>query len=213
MNKSYLLFLLLCCISYPFISQENKEHYVKITETEGDLTNDGTNEKVIVYNTNDSTEFGFIREIQIFKFEANNWVLWTKSRNAILKSQEGGMMGDPFESISIKKGILMIQHFGGSSWKWSITDKYRYENNEFKLIGYSSTYGKLCEYWEEVDFNLVTDKIVYVKTTETCINDQQTSESKNQEKFSYKNVKLTLQNRTIEDIKIVTPKYKAEIYL
>lgn len=213
MNKTYLLPLLLCFISFSSISQENKEHYSKITEIEGDLNNDGIPEKVIVYNTNDSTEFGFIREIQIFKLEASTWVLWTKSSNAILKSQEGGMMGDPFESISIKKGVLVIQHVGGSSWKWSITDKYRYENNEFKLIGYSSNYGKLCESWEDVDFNLVTGKLLYTKTNEKCVNDQQMKGSKKQEKFIHNNVKLTLQNRTIEDVKIVTPKYKAEIYL
>ena len=28
------------------------------------------------------------------------------------------------------------------------------QDDEFYLIGYSSIFGKLCEYWEDVDFNI-----------------------------------------------------------
>lgn len=56
------------------------------------------------------------------------------------------MMEDPYGEITIEKGILSISQNGGSSWKWGFTDKYRFQNNKFELISYTSNYGKLCEY-------------------------------------------------------------------
>ncbi len=75
-------------------------------------------------NTADTTADGIIREIQILKKSQNKWVVWKKSRNAVLKSEEGGMMGDPFENMEIENGNLWINFHGGSSWKWSHTDQY-----------------------------------------------------------------------------------------
>lgn len=55
------------------------------------------------------------------------------------------MMGDPFEKMTIDNGILIIDHFGGG-WKWKIIDKYRFQENEFILIGYTNIDGRPCEY-------------------------------------------------------------------
>lgn len=186
--------------------------YEILDEKIGDLDTDGIAEKVIVYNTTDKTEDGFIREIQILKNDKENWKIWRKSRNAILKSDEGGIMGDPFNGIDIEKGILMINVAGGSSWKWSEGDKYRFQNNEFELIGYSSTSGKTCQYWESFDFNLSTGKIIYKKEYEYCEEGQKKYEPNN-EIFFKKGVKVNLSNRNTLDIKIISPKYKHELYL
>ena len=74
-------------------------------------------------------------------------------------------MGDPFEGIEIKNGILIINHWGGSSWKWSLSDKYRFQNNQFQLIGHTSNCGKPCEYWMNCDFNISTGKVIIKKET------------------------------------------------
>ena len=154
-----------------------------LAEKTGDLNKDGIEEKVIVYNTTDTTADGIVRELEIFRWINNEWKLWEKSGNAIKKSQEGGMMGDPFEGIEIDKGLLIIYFSGGSSWKWNYTDKYRFQNDEFELIGYSGNYGKLCEYWETVDFNLVTGKVIYKKEYEDCEKDQQVYKRENETFF------------------------------
>ncbi len=82
------------------------------------------------------------------------------------------MMGDPFEGIEIKNNVLLISHFGGSSWKWTNVDKYRFQNNQFELIGYTSNFGKLCEYWANFDFNISTGKIACKKEFEDYDNNQ-----------------------------------------
>lgn len=183
-----------------------------LAEKVGDLNKDGIDEKVIVYNTNDTTEDGIVRELQIFRLINNEWILWKKSRNAIKKSQEGEMIGDPFVAIDIVKGLLVIHFDGGSSWKWNYTDKYRFQNGEFELIGYTGIYGKLCEYWEDVDFNIVTGKITFKKEYEDCGKDQQVYKREN-ETFFRKGISLNINNRNLKEVKIVSPKYKHEFYL
>lgn len=183
-----------------------------IAEKMGDLDKDGIPEKVIVYNTTDSTEYGTVREIHILKQKDNNWTVWQKSRNAILKSEEGGMMGDPFEGIEIKNGILIINHWGGSSWKWSRSDKYRFQNNQFQLIGHTSNYGKPCEYLMNCDFNISTGKVILKKEYENCDQEQQIYKTES-ETFYKKGITLNLENRNLKEIKIISPKYREEIYL
>jgi hypothetical protein len=183
-----------------------------LAEKVGDLNKDGIDEKVIVYNTTDTTEDGIVRELQIFRLISGEWKLWKKSRNAIKKSQEGGMMGDPFAGIDIVKGLLVIDFNGGSSWKWNYTDKYRFQHDEFELIGYKGIYGKLCEYWEEVDFNIVTGKIIYNKEYEDCEKDQQIYKREN-ETFFRKGISININNRNLKEYKITSPKYKHEHYL
>ena len=212
MTKPFTIILIF--ISYLTFSQENyfQNEYEIIAEKLGDLNNDGIDEKVIVFKTPDSTDYGNIREIQILKQLNGKWSLWKKSRNAILASKDGGMDGDPFGNIEIKNGILLINQNGGSSWKWDYTDKYRFQNNEFELIGYTIVFGKLCEYWANFDFNISTGKIVYSKEFEDCEKDQEVYKTEN-ENFYKKHIKLNLNNRNTEKIKIITPKYKHELYL
>lgn len=190
-----------------------KTEFEIIDEKTGDLDKDGIDEKVIVYETNEKTDFGNVREIQILKNKSGKWVEWKKSKNAVLKNEEGGMMGDPFQGIDIENGILKIHFFGGSSWKWSFSDKYRFQNNQFELIGYTSTYFKLCEYWETDDFNLSTGKMISKKEYEKCENGEQEIYKRENETFYKKGINITLENRQGKEIKILTPKYGREIYV
>ena len=125
----------------------------------------------------------------------------------------GECMGDPYGEMEIKSGILLITQHGGSSWKWASTDKYRYQDGAFYLIGYTSAYGKPCEYWEAIDFNLSTGKMVVEKEYEDCSSLEQEVYKKENETFYEKGIKLNMQNRREIEVKIVSPKYKHEIYI
>lgn len=213
-NMKYLLIFCIAVIGFPSSAQEfslPKGHQI-ISEVIGDLNADQIDEKVIVVETDEETDFGFVRNVYVLKSVNDTWKIWKKSQNAILKSQEGGMMGDPFEEIKIIKGILIINQSGGSSWKWNRTDKYRYQNGEFELIGYSSHSGKLCEYWTSFDFNLSTGQIDYKKEFEDCENNQEIYKTE-KESFYKKGIQLNLKNRNLKEVKIQTPTYNAELYL
>lgn len=197
--------------TFCFAQKEFQPKGSTIMETvDGDLDGDNIPEKVIIYNTKDSTDYGTIREIQILKKVNGKWTVLEKSRNAVLKSGEGGMMGDPYQDTQIEKGILLITQAGGSSWKWGYTDKYRFQNGHFELIGHSSSSGKPEEYWSDVDFNLSTGQINFDKEVE---NTKEYGSSK-KEVFIKKGIKLNLQNRNEnERIEIVLPKTKEKVYL
>lgn len=157
-------------------SQENKTaetiqtplSFKFLTETEGDLDKDGISEKVIVYDTETEVDFGTERQIYIYKKKNDKWYLWKKSVGAILPSLHGGMMGDPFEGISIERNCIVIKHFGGSRQKWHYTHRFRYQNGGFQLIGATVNFGSPCDYFFNFDYNLSNGKINYEKETEDC---------------------------------------------
>lgn len=193
-------------------------NYSVIASVLGDLDRDGVDELVVAYNTKSDEEEiseGVPRELIIYKKQNSQWTVWQKSLQALYGSSDGGMMGDPFGGILIEKGILKISQEGGSRWKWGHTDKYRYDGKDFKLIGFDSYYGTPCEYWERVDFNLATGKIIIEKEFERCENDDENQKiyKREDETFFKRSIVITLQNRYSKDIVIVSPKYQHEIYL
>lgn len=208
--RTILFLLLMVCGVFCFAQEQLQPAGSTVIETvDGDLDGDKIPEKVIVYNTKDTTDMGNIREIQILKKVNGKWTILEKSRNAVMESRAGGMMGDPYGETKIEKGILIISQNGGSSWKWDVTDKYRYQNGHFELIGISSTSGRPGDYWKDIDFNLSTGQLNYSKEVEN------TAEYGKSLKETYikKGVKINLQNRNQEkQQKIVLPKTKEEVY-
>ena len=117
MDKSLFISFVCCFLFFYGNAQKISTPlgWTTIDSLTGNLDDNSLEEKVIIYNTNDSTDFGKHREIRIFKKEKERWVLWESSRTAILKSDDGGMMGDPYGGIEIKNEVLSIHHNGGSS--------------------------------------------------------------------------------------------------
>ncbi|MEF9477408.1 hypothetical protein OWR28_06425 [Chryseobacterium sp. 1B4] len=126
-----------------------------------------------------------------------------------MESRAGGMMGDPYGETKIEKGILIISQNGGSSWKWDVTDKYRFQNGHFELIGISSTSGRPGDYWKDIDFNLSTGQLNFSKEVENTADYGKSLK----ETYIKKGIKINLQNRNQEkQQKIVLPKTKEEVY-
>jgi hypothetical protein len=209
--KTTVCFLSIIFSTFCFAQKEFQPKGSTVNETvDGDLDGDKIPEKVIVYDIASNNDYGDIREIHILKKINNKWTVLEKSRKAILRSKDGGMMGDPYMGTTIENGILNITHYGGSSWKWGGTDKYRFQNGHFELIGFSSEGEKPEEYWTTVDFNLSTGKLIFNKEV---VNTKEYGKSKN-EIFIKKGMKINLQNRNQEkQRKIILPKTKEVIYL
>lgn len=209
--KTTFCFLTLIFSIFSFAQKEFQPKNSTINETvDGDLDGDQVPEKVVIYNIPTDNDLGDIREIQILNKINNKWTILEKSRKAVYGSKDGGMMGDPYQSTTIENGILNISHYGGSSWKWGGTDKYRFQNGHFELIGISSENGKPEEYWTTVDFNLSTGKLVFDKEV---VNTKEYGKSK-KEILIKKGLKINLQNRHQEKQReTVLPKTKEKVYL
>lgn len=150
--------------------EPGQEHITSkvIGEAMGDLDKDGIDEKVIVLDTGLDGEIGTQRTLLIYKKKQDKWALWHSSQGLILDSAHGGMMGDPFMSIEIQRGAIVIEHFGGSRQKWSYTHRYRFNNKAWYLIGATINYGAPCEGFFEFDFNVTTGKATYKTYQDGC---------------------------------------------
>lgn len=194
-------------------------NYSIISSVRGNLDNDTTSELVVAYDTapvNDTSYESTPRMLIIYKLKNNTWIKWKESKQALLGSRDGGMMGDPFDNIVIENKILKISHFGGSSWKWNTTDIYRFQKNDFYLIGFTSYFGKHCEEWEDEDVNLSTGKIVVTHEEEKCDSTYAPIDEPNKkvsETTYKKGIIITLEKRHERDIVVITPKGKHHIYI
>lgn len=145
--------------------------FKNIKEAKGDLDGDKEDELVAIYDTKREGDLGTEREIHIFKKKADKWNLLHKSIGAVLPSRNGGMMGDPFEDLTIENGTLVIRHFGGSREKWNYAHRYRFQKDNWFLIGATIEYFIVCEESSSYDYNVSTGKVNVTETKESCDGD------------------------------------------
>lgn len=193
--------------------QENQGFQKLLVEVYGDLDHDQIDEKIEVFDTSDSTAFGTVRIISISKKVGDKWVILEKSENAIFRSQEGGMVGEPLKRVTVENGLLVIEHHGGSGWIWGCVDKYRYRRGSFELIFFSTYHGQQGEYWQQFDFETVRNKVTFKRTFEEKNTEGCNGLRIETEHFRIKNPRLTIKNRNLTDQRIVSPKYKINMYL
>jgi hypothetical protein len=99
------------------------------------------------------------------------------SDSAILCFSCGGIFGDPFADISINRNVIVINHYGGSAWRWELTHRFRYQQNDFYLIGqtdHSYWNVKMCDKLKDFagthlkDVNYLTGQFEEKEITEEC---------------------------------------------
>lgn len=101
----------------------------------------------------------------------NSYSLLVKVEKAILRADEGGIMGDPFMGLGIDRGSLLISHYGGSAWRWGNTYRFRYQEDGFYLIGATEDWfhavsgaGRIYE-----DINLLTGDYIRIETDDNGV--------------------------------------------
>ncbi len=92
-----------------------------------------------------------------FKQADGSYKLSIQSNESIMLSNEGGVFGDPWAGLVIERGTLLVQFYGGSSSRWGYDYRWRFQNNDWFLIGatYTSSSTHDASY-EKYDFNLIT---------------------------------------------------------
>lgn len=140
-----------------------------------DFNKDGLNDLAMV--TEDSSNDEQNRSLIIFSNTANGFTIAAKSKAAVLCKTCGGVFGDPYAGISFNKNILNIYHYGGSNWKWTNNFTFRFQNNQWELIGISNDSffsgedcnglgaGNAGQNLKEVNFS--TKKVHIIKTKDT----------------------------------------------
>lgn len=64
-----------------------------------------------------------------------NYTLGFRNDKTVYCNSCGGVMGDPFNAVTIKNGYFTVEHYGGSSWRWThyITFKFNPADKRFYL--------------------------------------------------------------------------------
>ena len=150
-------------------SEKNNSKPSKIAESFGDLDKDGVEERVVIIDTGIKNEIGTKRKIEIYKKSNDSWELWQTIQGAIIS---GGLIGVSFEYVKIERGCIVIRHFGGMRSKWFSIHRFRYQNNDWELIGATIDNYTMCEISEKFDYNFSTGKMIYTKEIESCEDDQ-----------------------------------------
>lgn len=147
-----------------------------ISKVQGDLNKDKLKDIAAVieysgeYNASDEEEMSGKPRILfiIFKTKDGTYKLSVQSATIIMREGMGGVFGDPFDGMEYSRGSIVISFYGGSSWRWGYTYRFRYRNKGWYLIGETDeTYNTNTGESETIDTNCMTGKQI---TTSIDIN-------------------------------------------
>ncbi|OOV16591.1 hypothetical protein [Flavobacterium sp. LM4] len=152
-----LIFLLLICVTSFSQSKNEKDTFTfLVTKVIGDLNKDNLDDKVIV--TQDTINQESPYKLQIFFAQPNRQFKLIAASTKIISPQypngrDGYRTGDGFVDVTINKGIVSV-NFG--LLRGHFEHKFRFQNGNFELIGFSyissDGYGTIYT----TDFNLST---------------------------------------------------------
>lgn len=95
-----------------------------------------------------------------FKQTDGSYKLSIQSNESILLSNEGGVFGDPWAGLVIERGTLLVQFYGGSSDRWGYDYRWRFQNEDWFLIGATYTSSSTHDNsFKKYDFNLSTGAV------------------------------------------------------
>jgi hypothetical protein len=112
----------------------------------GDLNRDGRSDLAVAIGKRDEEKRSSAenltrrRLLVFFRQRDGNLKQVFANATAVLGRDEGGVMGDPFQSLSIVRGALVLEHMGGSRETWEYTHRYRYQGGVWRLIGLRKAY-------------------------------------------------------------------------
>lgn len=139
------------------VEQFTPANWMIIDQVSGDLNNDGSEDLAVVFEYNklvDETRVygdnssAIIKETQkprilaiFFKNKSTGVLsLSTQNNDFILRSEEGGKLGDPLQQIAIKDQQLYLRFQGGSEWRWELGYTFKFENKDWFLTSAINLY-------------------------------------------------------------------------
>lgn len=146
----------------------------------GDLNNDNINDMALVlefyrpvkenraYGDNDTELITEVQKPRIlaiyFRRSANGaYRLITQNNDFMLRSEEGGAMGDPLRPMHIDANQLSLSFEGGGNWRWKLNYSFKYKEKDWQLVkannlAYHSSSGEMNN--KLYDFINKTQKVI-----------------------------------------------------
>ncbi|WP_312306164.1 hypothetical protein [Chryseobacterium sp.] len=171
------------------------EGYKKISEARGDLDQDGRDEIVMVFNTNtratkeEYPETDYKRVLYILKNTANGLKVWKEAYGFLISSGMGFSpeYNSPPE-VSIKNNALTIhQEFNTNSrHRLAYRHTFRFQNNDFYLIGSQENFDDTCEFNILHEVNFSTGKVIVDEQYYPCFEGDKAPQENFYKSFTHK---------------------------
>lgn len=115
-----------------------------LKEAQGDLNKDGLKDTALILapdgeKSEDLSAATGERTLALLLANPDGSLSLSASKGGfILGKWDGGMMGDPLQDFLIDRGAVVIGIYGGSRDRWGMTYRFRWQNNDWHLIGYTT---------------------------------------------------------------------------
>lgn len=193
MVRSFLIMLFALLVSFVSFSQDKS--FVSFIPPDydtlyggiakGDLNKDGIEDVVLaLYHKMEDQDMRGIeidsipsRKLMVLYGTERGYNKVVESSTALLCKHCGGVFGNPFNGIEIKKNVLIIYHYGGSNWRWSYQHKFQNRKGKLVLIGKTYQYyfntpdcdiNGYPQSYEMKDENLITGDYREIKVSDEC---------------------------------------------
>lgn len=162
--------------------------WTTLAKAEGDLNKDAASDVVLILRqaaeAQEPKPVDVPRILTVLLKQPDQTYRLSVSSTTIVFCQTcGGVLGDPFQELSYVKGTFVVQHYGGSNWRWEYTHRYRFQDREWYLIGITQS-RSWALYQVTSDANLNTGDVIYEQYKED-------KKTENRQKLALKPVRLT----------------------
>ena len=96
----------------------------------GDMNADGfTDYAMVLRNENEDNNGDELRPLLLITGnKSGELTLLQRNDSVVLCKNCGGVFGDPFQQITFKNGMLLIENNIGSNWRWSRNISFKYDS-------------------------------------------------------------------------------------
>lgn len=112
-------------------------NHVLLDSMSGDLNHDGIDDMILILKRKDEEIRAFehheddLRPLLLLLGNTDgSYVLAARNDNTVLCYSCGGALGDPYTGIAIKNGYFSLEHYGGSSNRWTRIITYKYDKTK-----------------------------------------------------------------------------------
>ncbi len=141
--------------------------YYVLDSVKGDLNGDAFPDMLVLLTVKESIDsFQWAkRPLLILTGDENGKLTLVAQNNKVVYSGDsGGMLGDPYQSISIEKGCFTVFHYGGSRWRWEVETTFCYSDTSKNWYLEKEYHHGFFLYVDEYEEKKENDDTVITKT-------------------------------------------------
>ena len=188
--------------SYPIIESPKEvliefipTGWVILDSVSFDYDNDSLIDYVVIIETIKNVEYSKMwgttesemndkpRVLFVLNGTKNGFSLTCQANELILTSDQGGMMGDPYQGISVSDNRICTSFWGGSGEKWNLSHCFDYQENNW-VLSFTETSGGNAELMYRMSYDLKTGNYFYEYLEEKHLESEDSTKIVKDEKYS-----------------------------